>query len=315
MKKSTQQEYTKRILGVLVFIQKNLDEELSLEEYARVAHFSPYHFHRIFRGMVGEPLHEHIRRLRLERAATRLKRTDWAVIEIALEAGYETHEAFTRAFRSLCGCSPSRYRRDRSMILGFGPGVHYQETCRGHPARASRAGRPRHDSSMNNLQLPMRGETMDVRIERMEPMRVAFVRHVGPYPEVGTAWERLCTQLGKDGLLGPGTKFIGICYDDPEVTPPDKVRYDACVTVESDFEAQDDVGVQTVGGGEYAVTTHVGPYDTLGQTYAMLLGQWLPRSGRELRSEPSLEFYLNAPESTDPEDLITDIYAPLAPAY
>ncbi len=54
MKKSTQQEYTKRILGVLVFIQRNLDEELSLEEYARVAHFSPYHFHRIFRGMVGK---------------------------------------------------------------------------------------------------------------------------------------------------------------------------------------------------------------------------------------------------------------------
>ena len=52
----------------------------------------------------------------------------------------------------------------------------------------------------------------------------------------------------------------------------------------------------------------------LGKTYANLLGQWLPRSGRELRSEPSLEFYLNAPESTDPQELITDIYAPLDPA-
>jgi len=297
MKKSPQQEYTKRILAVLVFIQKNLDEELSLEEYARVAHFSPYHFHRIFRGMVGESLHEHIRRLRLERAATRLKRTDWAIIEIALEAGYETHEAFTRAFRTLCGCTPSRYRRDNSVALVLSPGVHYQD-----------------GGSTNDLQLPAGGETMKVRIEQVEPMRVAFVRHVGPYHEVETAWERLCTRLGKDGLLGPGTKFIGICYDDPEVTAPEKLRYEACVTVDNDFEAQDDVGVQTIGGGEYAVTTHVGPYSLLGQTYATLLGQWLPRSGRELRSEPSLEFYLNAPESTDLEDLITDIYAPLAPA-
>jgi len=298
MKRSTQQEYTKRILNVLVFIQKNLDDERSLEEYARVAYFSPYHFHRIFRGMVGESLHEHIRRLRLERAATRLRRTDRAVLEIALEAGYETHEAFTRAFRSLCGCSPSRYRRDHSLGLVLGAGVHYQE-----------------NGSTNNLQLPAGGETMEVRIERVEPMRVAFVRHVGPYHEVGTAWERLCTRLGKDGLLGPGTKFIGICYDDPEVTPAEKIRYEACVTVDDDFEAEDDVGVQTIGGGEYAVTTHIGPYNLLGQTYAGLLGQWLPRSGRELRSEPSLEFYLNAPESTDPEDLITDIYAPLEPAY
>jgi AraC family transcriptional regulator len=295
MKRSTQQLYTERILKVLVFIQKHLDEELSLDEYARVAHFSPYHFHRIFRGMVGESLHEHIRRLRLERAATRLKRTDRAVIEIALEAGYETHEAFTRAFRAMWSCSPSGYRRDKSTALAFGPGVHY-------------------DSSADNLRLPSGGEIMEVRIEHVEPTRVAFVRHVGRYDQVGTAWERLCTQLGKDGLLGPGTRFIGICYDDPEVTPPEKIRYDACVTVDSNFIPEDDIGVQTVGGGEYAVTTHVGPYERLGQTYARLLGQWLPASGRELRSEPSLELYLNAPESTDPEDLITDIYTPLEPA-
>lgn len=296
MKRSTEQEYTKRILSVLVFIQKNLDEELSLEEYARVAYFSPYHFHRIFRGMVGESLHEHIRRLRLERAATRLKRTERSIIEIALEAGYETHEAFTRAFRTLWGCSPSGFRRDNAAALATHPGVHYQE-----------------DGSTSNLQLPLGGEPMEVRIERVEPLRVAFVRHVGPYGGVNVAWERLCMQLGKDGRLGPGTQFIGICYDDPEVTPPEKIRYDACVTVDRNFTPENDIGVQTVGGGEYAVTTHFGPYHRLNETYARLLGQWLPRSGRELRSEPSLEFYLNAPESTDPEDLITDIYAPLEP--
>jgi len=98
--------YTERILGVLVFIHRNLDDRLPLEAYAKVAHFSPYHFHRIFRGMVGESLAEHIRRLRLERAAMRLRHTDWAIIEIALEAGYEAHEAFTRAFRALWGLQP-----------------------------------------------------------------------------------------------------------------------------------------------------------------------------------------------------------------
>jgi AraC family transcriptional regulator len=309
MKKSTQQEYTKRILAVLVFIQKNLDEELSLEEYARVAHFSPYHFHRIFRGMVGESLHEHIRRLRLERAATRLKRTDWAVVEIALEAGYETHEAFTRAFRSLCGCTPSRYRRDKSMVLPSGPGVHYQEVCRGHPARDPRAGRPRHNSSISDVPLPMGGEMMEVRIERVEPMCVAFVRHVGPYNEVETAWERLCTRLGKDGLLGPGTKFIGICYDDPEVTPPEKVRYDACITVDNDFEAENDVGVQTIGGGEYAITTHVGPYEeerrSIGVMKAFAEQQGLTFHGRHH------EIYLSDPRRIAPEKLKTILRLPV----
>jgi AraC family transcriptional regulator len=90
-----------------------------------------------------------------------------------------------------------------------------------------------------------------------------------------------------------------------------KIRYDACVTVDETFQPSGDIGVQVIPGGEYAVTTHFGPYDKLGETYTELLGQWLPRSGRELRSTPCFEVYLNDPQSTEPEDLITDIYAPL----
>ncbi len=295
MKESTEKLYAERLLRVLVFIQQHLDEEMPLEELARVAHFSPYHFHRIFRGMVGESLKEHIRRLRLERAAQRLKHTNRSVLEIALEAGFQTHEAFTRAFRALLGCSPSRFRCDNSAALTAG-GIHYQD-----------------NADVTTLP-PISGDgAMDVKIEHLDPLRVAFVRHVGPYHEVGQAWETLCTQLGKEGLIGADSRFVGVCYDDPEVTAPEKIRYDACVTVDEEFEPQAEVGVQTLPGGAFAVVTHAGPYKRLGQTYADLFGRWLPGSGRELRSEPSLEFYLNDPESTDAEDLLTDIYAPLEP--
>lgn len=296
MKESTEQLYRQRILQVLIFIQRNLDSELSLDEFARVAHFSPYHFHRVFRGIVGESLQEHLRRLRLERAAMRLKHTDWTVLEIALEACYETHEAFTRAFRALYDCSPSRFRQDKGFVgKASATRVHYRE-----------------DGSVDKeFQLPVGGEIMEVKIERLEPMYVAFVRHVGPYGQVHEAWEKLCMRLGREGQLGAGARFIGVCYDDPEVTAPERIRYDACVTVGDDFVAADEVGLQTLAGGEYAVVTHTGPYEQLGQTYARLFGQWLPHSGRELRSQPSYEFYLNDPDSTDPADLLTDIYAPL----
>jgi AraC family transcriptional regulator len=154
---------------------------------------------------------------------------------------------------------------------------------------------------------------MKVEIRNIERMRVAFVRHVGPYDQVGEAWDRLCTYLGKAGDLGAGSQFAGICYDDPDVTSPDKIRYDACVAVDENFEPEGDITVQTIGGGEYAVTTHFGPYDQLGQTYTKLFGQWLLHSDRELRSEPCIEFYLNDPDSTEPEDLLTDICLPLKP--
>ena len=90
-----------------------------------------------------------------------------------------------------------------------------------------------------------------------------------------------------------------------------KTTNDACVSVDEDFVPKGDIGVQVVAGGDYAVTTHFGPYHKLGDTYTKLLGQWLPRSGRELRSAPCFEVYLNDPQGTEPEDLLTDIYAPL----
>jgi AraC family transcriptional regulator len=59
------------------------------------------------------------------------------------------------------------------------------------------------------------------------------------------------------------------------------------------------------------MTRHTGPYNTLGRTCVELLGQWVPRSGRELPDVPCFEVYLNDPQCTAPEDLLTDIYAPL----
>ncbi len=297
MQSTTFEVYKERILRVLMHIQGHLDEALCLEDLAGLAHFSPYHFHRVFRGMVGETLMEHVRRLRLERAAHRLTHGDWPVTRIAFEAGYETHEAFTRAFRAMFNDCPSAYRHARRAIVyaTVPSGIHYVP---GHNI----------DTFIPNLT----GDTlMDVNIKQLNPLRVAFVRHVGPYAQCAAAWEKLCAWAGPRGLLGPTTICLGVCYDDPDVTPPDRIRYDACITVNSEVTPAGEIGVQEVGGGDYAVTVHRGPYERLSETYARLCGQWLPSTGRELRSSPSLEIYRNDPKSTRPEELLTDIYVPV----
>src|SRR5215471_3560234 len=127
MRDTTIQDYQSRILKVLVHIQKSLDSPVSLEELAAIASFSPFHFHRVFRGMVGESVKEHVRRLRLERAAHRLRFTGKPVTELAFEAGYETHESFTRAFHTMFGESPTEFRNNhRAVAHGATPsGVHY----------------------------------------------------------------------------------------------------------------------------------------------------------------------------------------------
>lgn len=271
MRQQTERTYKERILRVLVHIQNHLDESVALEELAAVAHFSPYHFHRIFKGMVGESVMEHIRRLRLERAAHRLKLGNQSVTRIALEAGYETHEAFTRAFGAMFGESPSHFRaKHRTFPLPQAPSeVHYQP-----------------DGLLEGYREVQEAEPpLDVRIVSLPTTGLAFMRHIGPYGEVGRTWSSFFAWAGPKGLLGRGAKILGIVHDDPEVTPPDKVRYDVCVVVCDNFRPEGEFGIQDIRG-EYAVVTHRGPYETLGTTYGRLCGQWLPRSGRELRSAP-----------------------------
>jgi AraC family transcriptional regulator len=299
MKKTTLAEYKARLLPVLLYIQQHLDEPLPLEELASIAFFSPFHFHRFFKGMTGESVKGHVRRLRMEKAAGVLKRTRRPVIDIALDAGYETHESFTRAFHDMFGTSPTAFRASRSAVFGLPAqsGVHYQPQ---EPLRNFKARKPG-------------GKPMQVQIKTCSAKRVAYVRHVGPYGACGEAWDRLLPPLGQAGWLGGDTQFIGLCHDDPEITAPDQLRYDACVTVPDAFQPCGEIGVQVVPGGEYAITTHFGPYDRLGKTYARLLGEWLPRSGRELAPASCFEVYLNSPDSTDPKELITDIFVPLKP--
>jgi len=137
------------------------------------------------------------------------------------------------------------------------------------------------------------------------------VRHIGPYHECGKAWETLCMWAGPNGLFQPGIEFIGLCYDDPDITPAEKIRYDACITIDGDWHPEGKIGVQTIAGGLYAMTTHHGSYNKLSETYAMLCGQWAPANGYEIRSLPSLEIYLNSPEETPEEELLTDVHVPI----
>jgi len=179
MKEETSEDYRTRMLRVLVHIQQNLDAPLPLEELAAIALFSPFHFHRIFRGLIGELVKEHVRRLRLERAAHRLRHTGQQITEIALDAGYQTLESFTRAFHRMFSQSPSEFRARHGVVAyGHAPsGVHF--VAEGalesfHPA-------------------PVKALPLEVRIEHLSEMRVAFARHTGPYEETDAAYERLMT--------------------------------------------------------------------------------------------------------------------------
>ena len=104
-------EYDKRVNRVIDHVRAHLAEPLTLADLARVAAFSPFHFHRVFRAITGETLFGFIQRVRVERAAAALiGRHDASVLEIALDHGFASAATFARAFRTHFGMSATRWR-------------------------------------------------------------------------------------------------------------------------------------------------------------------------------------------------------------
>lgn len=302
MRKTTQQSYITRMVNVVNYIQQNLDNELTIAVLAEQANFSSYHFHRIFSGMLGESVKELIRRLRLERAALQLKTSNDSILTISLAAGYESDMAFSRAFKARAGVVPSKFRKSEQASFPCLSRSSVRYVTNEHISSFE----PFIDKELN----------MNVMIKQVDNMLVACVSHQGSYQECGHAWDTLFSTLAPEGLLGGDAKMIGVSYDDPDVVAPELLRYEACISVEQEFSPTHstnlkNVNFKTITGGCYAVTTHIGPYEKLNETYQKLFGQWLSQSDYESVDKPCFEVYLNDPESTEPEDLITDIYLPL----
>ncbi|TVM14531.1 GyrI-like domain-containing protein [Oceanidesulfovibrio indonesiensis] len=152
---------------------------------------------------------------------------------------------------------------------------------------------------------------MNVEIVKVGPKKLACVRHAGPYQESFKAWGSLMARAASKGLQRPEAKYLGFSHDDPNVTPAAELRYDACITVHDGAEGDGDVQISELVGGEYAKYLHKGPYDGLMKVYSNLYTKWLPESGREARHEPPFGKCLNDPNSTPPEDLLTEVYIPL----
>ena len=283
--KATIDDYRRRINIVLSYIDKNLDEKLDLETLSAVSHFSPYHFHRIMKAYLNEPLGSYIIRIRLENAATLLSYTDLPLNEIAYKIGYDTPSSFTKAFKSRFGLSPRSYRNNNGSI------------------------RIMKDHTLSNQKL----EKMEIsgEIKTIEPRKIIYVQAIGAYKDVGPTWEKLCSWAGKKGLFGKENEFIGISHDDPHITETEKLRYDACLTVRQDVKPEGEIGVKIIEGGKYATFIHKGPYSNLQKTYDAIYKQWMVESGTQFRDLPCFEKYLNSPEDTKPEHLLTEIYIPV----
>ncbi len=272
----TQASYSERLQRVAAHIHRHLDAPLDLERLAQVACFSPYHFHRIYRACLGETVAETLARLRLQRAAMQLTRSQRPIAAIARAAGYASVAAFTRAFGASHGRSPAAFRAE---------------------GKAARSGE----------------KTMPVVIQDRAPMRIAAVPHLGPPQQIGAAFDKIMAWAGPRGITVPPAAGVALYLSDMSATPPAEQKALAGLTVGPEVASDETVTIHEVGGGRHAVLLFQGPYAKLGEGYDELFA-WLPKSGEEPAHAPMVEVNLNDPRTTAPEALLTELCLPLKAA-
>jgi AraC family transcriptional regulator len=273
-------EYTTRMHRVLDHIDAHLDQPLSLEALAGVAHFSAFHFHRLFSAWMGETLGDYLRRRRLEVAAMRLVgQPRLAVTRVALGVGFGSSEAFARAFKARFGLSPTSWRQVEQRKRG-------QANRKNDQAIETRPAD--HEPMDNTTTIPA---VSKVTIIERQPTTVAYLRHVGPYGQpLSDFWEKTAYPwLATNGLLN--RPRYGISLDDPGITAPEKLRYDAAVEVAADFAGAGPYQKTTIPGGKYAAGSFQGTVAEIGPAWDAMMRDWLPRSGMQIDARPIFEYY------------------------
>jgi AraC family transcriptional regulator len=283
IKKTTQQSYEQRIQQVLLYIESHLDENLTTEELSQVACLSPFHFHRIFTTFVGLSLGKYIQYLKLRRAGYQLAwGNEISVVQIALEAGFNSHEAFSRAFKKLCGLTPSQFRKQPnwdSLQIQF-------PTFRSSPAIA-------------------------VTIKNIAETPLAAVQHQGPLPDLYYSFDKLINWARENQYQIKGGNLFGICYDDPESVPPADFRFDLCIKVTNQKADYQSLVAEKIPAGRYAIFRHFGSHQNIGQSINAVFANWFPISGEEISDESLFFQYHNLVMNVPDYELVTDIYFPL----
>jgi AraC family transcriptional regulator len=304
-------EYLSRIHAVQDYIERHLGSALRLEELARVARISPFHFHRLYRSLTGESLYQFILRLRLERAAWRLlSEPEEPVTNISLDCGFGSWAAFARAFKAKFGTSASQWRTDSKIREANRKN---EKDTRGDLAddRAVRS------TEVTETTLPSKPAS-SVRVETIAPVPVVYLRHTGPYAGDSALFQELFGRLlrwaGARGLVRfPETKLMAVYHDNPEITEQENLRVSVCMSVPPGTAGSGEVNSMEIPGGKYAKALFELDVTEYQAAWNWVYCTWLPSSGYQPDDRPGLENYLNNPDEHPEKKHVVELWIPVKP--
>ncbi len=261
--------YQHRINTVLDYIEEHIDSKLTLQTLSQAGNLSKYHFHRVFKAVTGETIHEYIKRTKMEKVnrVLSLHRTK-KLTDIAFDMGYNSSANFSRDVSLYFNKSPSQIRNDvRHLPISVHPELKSTVNFKG--------------------------------IEILNNKRILYTRiHNGYNPDsIREAFASLCSWAMDLFKYRIGEQLIGIGYDDPDYTPFHKCRYDACLVISNELKIGniEPYNVKTIRSGTYAVFLFEGRGEEIYGAWEVIFKEWVIHSDYLPANRPHLEMYLPSP--------------------
>ena len=291
--------YQKRINLVIDQISKNLDKSYSLDELAKIAHFSPYYFHRIFTAVLGESVNSYTNRVRIEKAAKLLSFSSKDLSSIAFECGFSSPSTFSRSFKNYFDLSPSAFRKSGDNKN--------RKICKElHPM----------ENYLCDMTLEEKMAKFPIEIKQLPKRKLAYLRVIDSFKEgaVIKAFEELIIWAKKKELYATG-QFFGMSIDDPFVTPENKYRYEACMLVPNDMIAGGDEKVQIMHlpKCKYATTKVSGNINLVATAIGYMYNNWLINNPFEPEHQYGLEYFLDNKSICNWDQFNLELYIPIIP--
>jgi len=299
------------IRKVLEFIHTNLSDDLSLSKLSEVAHYSPYHFHRIFTEFVGETPRQYIIRLRLERITHYLNVFPaLSLTELADNSGFSSLSTFSRAFKNYFGMSAEEYRKV--------PAGEVRKICK----TDSKICKISFDNSsefynrnFSETEIMEWKDKVDISTKAFAGTTVAYVSTCLEHPDAIThAFRELTNWAMPRMMINAGTRFTGMLLDIPFITPLSKCRYRAGITLPSNPGLLKGAGMTEIPQGIYASYRVKGNIMAIVKSLILFKHGWLDSSGYQLNDITGFELFDVNPADKPSEQIEREILIPVRPS-
>jgi AraC family transcriptional regulator len=276
----------------MAYIERSLMCDIELNQISCISGCSEYHFRRMFSFLAGMPLGEYIRRRRLSVAGMMLQTESVKVVDLALQLGYESPEAFSKAFQAMHGVTPSQAKKENTELKVLPP-MTFQLTIRG--------------GMEMNYRIVEKGDFYIVGFKKRITMKFKGIN-----PQIDSLVQKLTPQIIAElkglgdtepkGMLSVSANFHERTTEGSEL--------DQYIGVATSKTGSGDYDILHVAASTWAVFKVVGTFpDAIQDTWAKIYAEWFPTSGYELSGGPEL-LWNETPDMSKP-DYKSEIWIPV----